>query len=451
MQPSCSKERHAKTSTFSLWSLAIWRFLGFFRSRSFPVLLLRFSSYCSIDLLMDFNPKHDPVHVPPDPPPDLGLGSFMNVTGGSESIGDSDFWFGGAKDLKPASVVKMKGAAMGSNVGSKVLEVPVVAESGIIRSVVLAESDVVCLGKVLGDNWRSRVLKEKIVFSNSDMRVSFSADTDLEGIIPGCSVNLLIEGLGMRNCPAELFSGQYGTVMEVLANLAKHRGSEDVGMGCNGGKDMVMREMNGRCKFSQLNPNVNVFDVNSFGSVDMLDKRKKRSIRNEGLQVKASKVMWDNNSYVKVPQEGNIVSKDEVLPDGACAIEMVDRLTKVGNKGMFRERVVRGSRRGGFDDNARMFSFSVAALNFSYKPGSKNGKIEGIGPVFKDSMDKSKEDVGQAASKMGLEKLGGKKNAKKVSMKKLIQEKSDEMSPYKISKDDMPFINIEEQCGIYCH
>ncbi|KAJ0816932.1 hypothetical protein HanPI659440_Chr00c09g0721021 [Helianthus annuus] len=195
---------------------------------------------------MDFNPKHDPVHVPPDPPPDLGLGSFLNVTGGSESIGDSDFWFGGAKDLKPASLVKMKGAAMGSNAGSKVLEVPVVAESGIIRSVVLAESDVVCLGKVLGDNWRSRVLKEKIMFSNSDMRVSFSADTDLEGIIPGCSVNLLIEGLGMRNCPAELFSGHYGTVMEVLANLAKHRGSEDVGMGCNGGKDMVMREMNGR-------------------------------------------------------------------------------------------------------------------------------------------------------------------------------------------------------------
>uniref|UniRef100_A0A251SMD5 Uncharacterized protein n=2 Tax=Helianthus annuus TaxID=4232 RepID=A0A251SMD5_HELAN len=104
--------------------------LWFFRSRSFPALLLRFSSYCSIDLLMDFNPKHDPVHVPPDPPPDLGLGSFLNVTGGSESIGDSDFWFGGAKDLKPASLVKMKGAAMGSNAGSKVLEVPVVAESG---------------------------------------------------------------------------------------------------------------------------------------------------------------------------------------------------------------------------------------------------------------------------------------------------------------------------------
>ncbi|KAJ0661609.1 putative transcription factor interactor and regulator CCHC(Zn) family [Helianthus annuus] len=81
---------------------------------------------------MDFNPKHDPVHVPPDPPPDLGLGSFLNVTGGSESIGDSDFWFGGAKDLKPASLVKMKGAAMGSNAGSKVLEVPVVAESDTV-------------------------------------------------------------------------------------------------------------------------------------------------------------------------------------------------------------------------------------------------------------------------------------------------------------------------------
>ncbi|MFS7948274.1 hypothetical protein Hanom_Chr06g00558021 [Helianthus anomalus] len=243
---------------------------------------------------MDFNPKHDSVHIPPDPPPDLGFGSFANVTSGADITG-------------------MKGTAISSKVCVSVVEVPVAAKSGNIPLVVLAESDVVCLGRVLGDNWRSRVLKEKIVFSNSDLRFSFSADTDLEVINAGCYVNLLIEGLGKRRCPIELFSSQYGSVFDVLSYLAKCSGTSD------GGNDMVMKEMS------------------VCGTIECLDKRKKRSVRNEGLQVKASKVMWDNRSTIKVPVEGKIACKDDVLPNGACSYELVDSFAKTRCKGRFRE------------------------------------------------------------------------------------------------------------------
>ncbi|KAJ0747533.1 hypothetical protein HanOQP8_Chr05g0190631 [Helianthus annuus] len=324
---------------------------------------------------MDFNPKHDSVHIPPDPPPDLGFGSFVNVTSGADTTGVNEFRFGGSKEMNSSSLLKTKDTTMGSKVCVSAMEVPTAAESSIIRSVVLAESDVVCLGRVLGDNWRSRVLKEKIVFSNSDLRVSFSADTDLEGINAGCSVNLLIEGLGKRSCPVELFSGQYGSVLEVLSNLAKCSGISE------GGNDIGMKEMSGIFKLPQMDPNINVFDIKSSRDIECLDKRKKRSIRNEGLQVKASKVMWDNRSYIKVPSGGKNACMDEILPDGACSFEMVDSLAKSGCKGRFRDGSVKGNRRGGFNDNA-MFSFSVTALNLSFKPGSKVGKIEGVSPVF---------------------------------------------------------------------
>ncbi|KAJ0744528.1 hypothetical protein HanPI659440_Chr10g0388691 [Helianthus annuus] len=309
---------------------------------------------------MDFNPKNDFVHIPPDPPPDLGFRCFSNVSSGSETTGFNEFGFGGSMEMNSSSLLKMKGAAMGAKVCASAVEVNTAAESGIIRSVVLAESDVVCLGRVLGDNWRSRVLKEKIVFSNSDLRVSFSADTDLKGINAGCSVNLLIEGLGKRSCPVELFSGQYGSVLDVLANLAKQKGSDDKGMGCNSGNEFVMKELSSRYKLSQLDPNTNVFDINNVGSVELMDKRKKRSFRNEGLQVKASKVMWDSNSYIKLPMEGSSACKDEVLPDGGNAVEILDSLSKLGCKGMCRDRIARSNKRVGFNDNARMFSFSVA-------------------------------------------------------------------------------------------
>ncbi|KAM0057836.1 hypothetical protein Hdeb2414_s0005g00163081 [Helianthus debilis subsp. tardiflorus] len=308
---------------------------------------------------MDFNPKHDSVHIPPDPPPDLGFGSFANVTSGVETAGINDFSFGGATEKNSSSLLKTKGSAMGSKVCARAVEVSAVAESG--------------------DNWKSRVLKEKIVFSNSDLRVSFSADTDLEGINAGCSVNLLIEGLGKRSCPVELFSGQYGSVLDVLASLAKQKGSDDEGMGGNSSNDFDMKESSCRFKLSQLDPNINVFDINNVGSVELMDKRKKRSFRNEGLQVKASKVMWDNNSYIKMPLEGSTACKDEVLPDGICAVEIMDNLTKMGCKGMCRDRVLRSNKKGGFNDNARMFNFSVAALNFAYNPGSLNGKVAGVG------------------------------------------------------------------------
>ncbi|KAM0025778.1 hypothetical protein Hdeb2414_s0021g00578561 [Helianthus debilis subsp. tardiflorus] len=149
---------------------------------------------------------------------------------------------------------------------------------------------------------------------SADLKVSFSVDSGLEDFKAGCVVNLLINGLGSRVCSSELFSGQYGSVLKVLAKLAKQRD----------GMDLVMKEVGGRVKFPQLNLNVNVFDRNSGGLLECLDKRKKRSVRNEGLKVKASKVVWDDKSYLKVPVEGEIACKDEVLPDGASAHELVD-------------------------------------------------------------------------------------------------------------------------------
>ncbi|MFS7966915.1 hypothetical protein Hanom_Chr09g00779591 [Helianthus anomalus] len=362
---------------------------------------------------MDFNPKLDSVLLPLDPPPDIGFGSFVNVSSGVDVTGVNEFRFGESKELNSSSLLKTKGTTTVSNVCVRTMEVPAAAESGIIHSVVLAESDVVCLGRVLGDNWRSRVLKEKIVFSHSDLRVSFSADFELEGIKAGSSVNLLIEGLGKGRCPVELFSGQYGSVLDVLGNLARQKGSDDVGRGCNGDSDMVMKERSGRSKFSQLNPNVSVFDVNSGGAIECLEKRKKRSIKNEGLQVKASTVMWNENSYVKIPLEGNVASKDEVLPDGACSFELVDSMAKTRNIGRSRDVYIRKNRSGGFNDNARLFSFFVAALNFSFKPGSLDGKSEGIVPVFGEQMDRSKEAVALIVRNYGLDRLGGKKIHKK--------------------------------------
>ncbi|MFS7929360.1 hypothetical protein Hanom_Chr04g00331641 [Helianthus anomalus] len=91
-----------------------------------------------------------------------------------------------------------------------------------------------------------------------------------------------------------------------------------------------------------------------------------------------------------------------------------------------------------------MFSFSVAALNFAYNLGSLNGKVAGVGAVFEGSVGKSKECIGQAVRKVGVENLERKVKGKKMSMRKLIREKSEEMSPYRISKVDMPFINSLE-------
>ncbi|MFS7912411.1 hypothetical protein Hanom_Chr02g00129651 [Helianthus anomalus] len=108
---------------------------------------------------------------------------------------------------------------------------------------------------------------------------------------------------------------------------------------------------------------------------------------------------------------------------------------------MHREGIMRGNRRGGFNDNAKMFSFSVAALNFSFNPGSENGKVKDVAPVFRDNVNNGNGVVGSLVKKDGMKRLGGSKNVKKASMKKLIREKSAEMSPYCISKADMPFIN----------
>ncbi|KAF5809453.1 hypothetical protein HanRHA438_Chr04g0167491 [Helianthus annuus] len=168
---------------------------------------------------MDLIPKIDSVHISPDPPPDLGFGSIVNESEGLMSFGEG---YIGKGDFKEDGVANM-------NVGMESMKtndaglVSAGADKGIIRSVVLTESDIICLGNVLGENWKSRVLSEKIVFNNSDLKVSFSVDSGLEDFKAGCVVNLLINELGSRVCSSELFSGQYGSVLEVLAKLAKQR------------------------------------------------------------------------------------------------------------------------------------------------------------------------------------------------------------------------------------
>ncbi|KAJ0786224.1 hypothetical protein HanOQP8_Chr02g0052871 [Helianthus annuus] len=322
---------------------------------------------------MDFIPKHDSVHIPPDPPPDLGDRGFISEPVGLRFSGEGICGVGGLKNSDED--LKMKDVGMGWSDSARVSEISVGLDSGISRSIILSEDDLVCLGNVLGDNWKSRVLNEKLVFNNSDLKVSFSADSGLNGLRVGCSVNLIIEGLDGGDCYDEICSYQFGSVLEVLTKLAKCGGRM-------GGKDMFMKEVSGRVKFPQLDPNSNVFDLNSSGILNFMDKRKKRSIRNEGLMVKASKVMWDDKLCMKVPLEGSVAGKDEVLPDGACAHELAATLVSLGNKGMNRDGMVRSSRRSGFNDNARMFSFSVAALNFSFNPGSKDGKVQEPAPDF---------------------------------------------------------------------
>ncbi|KAM0012664.1 hypothetical protein Hdeb2414_s0050g00751301 [Helianthus debilis subsp. tardiflorus] len=370
---------------------------------------------------MDFTPKHESNHIPPDTQPDLGVGVFSIEPDGLVFSDGSNFRFGGLKED-----LKMNDAGLGWSNRIRVSEVPVGMDSGIIHSIILRETDMVCLGNVLGDNWRSRVLNEKLV-SSSDLKVSFSADAGLDGFKVGCHVNLIIEGLGRGDGYDEVCSDQYGYVLEVVAKLDKYGGRTD-------GKDLVMKEMGGRTKSPQLDPNINVFDLNVVGSFETTKKRKKRSIRNEGLKVKASKVMWDDKSFVKVPIEGSVVGKDEVLPDGACAHELAASLESLGNKGMNRDGMLRSSRRSGFNDNARMFRFSVAALNFSFNPGSKDGKVKEPVPEFKASGGKNiSGTIGIDKKGIGV-KMGGDKINKRVSMKKLIQEKSAENSPYRISK-----------------
>ncbi|KAJ0501804.1 hypothetical protein HanRHA438_Chr11g0507051 [Helianthus annuus] len=251
---------------------------------------------------MDFIPKHDSVHIPPDPPPDLGDRGFILEPVGLRFSGEGICGVGGLKNSEED--LKMKDVGMGWSDSARVSEISVGLDSGISRSIILSEDDLVCLGNVLGDNWKSRVLSEKLVFNNSDLKVSFSADSGLNGLRVGCSVNLIIEGLDRGDCYDEICSYQFGSVLEVLTKLAKCGGRM-------GGKDMFMKEVSGRVKFPQLDPNSNVFDLNSSGFLNFMDKRKKRSIRNEGLMVKASKVMWDDKLCMKVPLEGIVAGKDE--------------------------------------------------------------------------------------------------------------------------------------------
>ncbi|KAJ0951019.1 hypothetical protein HanPSC8_Chr02g0055101 [Helianthus annuus] len=387
---------------------------------------------------MEFTPERGVFLVPPDPPPESGVGGMSVKLEGVKGFSDS---------VKKASLVPEAGVVQSSfgsgnpcmkedaeelNSGVRVSSGGLVTDRGMFTSVLLSKADLVNLKNVLGVNWKQRLFNEKLMFSNSDLKVSFSVDSDLNESGDSNRVNILLEGKDVHECPSELFSGNFGSVLEVLSKIDKIKGGVDCFMDKGVLDDSIMKDVGGRGKFSQIDTSVNVFDVNSSAGFVMMDKRKKRSVRNEGLQVKALKAMWGENAAIKILLDEDVGCKYDVLPDGACVVEMAKSLANVGCKGVCKDKVWKKVQRGGFNDDARRFKFSVTALNFSFSPGSTNGKKKVVMPVFckEEGKGLSGGDRGKCVDN-GF-KDGGRKSIKKESMKKLIQKKVAELEPYKI-------------------
>ncbi|KAJ0886058.1 hypothetical protein HanRHA438_Chr09g0374981 [Helianthus annuus] len=396
---------------------------------------------------MEFTPKSGVFLVPPDPPPVTGVGGLFVMPEGLKGFSDS---VKGASLLPEVGVVQsscglgnscMEEAVEELKSGVRVSSGGLVIDKGMFSSVFLSMADFDYLKSVLGVNWKQRLFNEKLMFSNSDLKVSFSVDSDLTENGDSNRVNILLEGKDIHECPSELFSGKFGSVLELLTKIDKIKGGVDSFVDKWVLDDSIMKDGGGRGKVSQIDASVNVFDVNSSVGFVMMDKRKKRSVRNEGLQVKAFKAMWGDNAAVKILLDEDVGSKYDVLPDGACALEMAKSLANVGCKGVCKDKLWKKVQKGGFNDDARRFKFSATALNFSFSPGSNDGKKKVVMPVFckEEGNGFSGGDMGKFVDK-GL-KVGGRKSIKKESMKKLIQKKVAELEPYKVTKADMPFIN----------
>ena len=57
-----------------------------------------------------------------------------------------------------------------------------------------------------------------------------------------------------------------------------------------------------------------------------LEKRKKRSVRNEGIIVKNRKIMWDEESYVRAEVNSGMMNGEEVLPDVVNTKEILNSI-----------------------------------------------------------------------------------------------------------------------------
>ncbi|MFS7929523.1 hypothetical protein Hanom_Chr04g00333481 [Helianthus anomalus] len=348
-----------------------------------------------------------PDGIPPDIPPDLCSEVRVNGVEGSAGF---------PPDIPPD--LSLGNSVEVPMVVSKVSRGVPFSDSGIAFSITLTDGDLLFLKEWLGDNWVARMFNEKLEIGDSKLLVSFRSESDLWEFGVNFVVILCVEGVGLQECDFGVLANLYGSVQEILAGIVHL-------CRCRSGSVV---------KFPQLEVNANAFELNSNASLVVLDKRKKRSVRNEGTQVKACKVIWGGDNVSKVPVMGDGEFCKEVLPDGAAAGEMVDELGRErvigGEKGV----VKRSKKSSDLVKQGQQFTFATSVLKLEFNPGSSDGIAKEVMPMFSENI----------VNKVGDEVAGiGKVNKSKgsVSMKKLIKEKSAELKPYCISKKDLPLFN----------
>ncbi|KAJ0521407.1 hypothetical protein HanIR_Chr10g0470541 [Helianthus annuus] len=337
-----------------------------------------------------------PAGIPPDIPPNLGSDVRVNGLEGSVLV---------SKGCQEKDLSSMDDLSLGITdevpmVVSKASRGIPFSDSGIAFSIALSDRDLHFLKEWLGDNWVARMFNEKLEIGDSKLMVSFRSESDLREFGVNFAVILCVEGLGLQGCDFEICSCRSGSVV----------------------------------KFPQLEVNAKAFELNNNASLVLMDKRKKRSVRNEGTQVKACKVSWDGNNVSKVTVKGDGEFCKEVLPDGAAAGQMVDELGKERGVGGEKEVVKRSKKSSDLIMQGQQFSFATSVLKLEFNPGSRDGNVKEVMPLFSENkVNKAGEEVS------GIGKVNKSKGS--VSMKKLIQEKSAELTPYRISKKDLLLLN----------
>ncbi|MFS8021036.1 hypothetical protein Hanom_Chr16g01422741 [Helianthus anomalus] len=353
-----------------------------------------------------------PPRVPPDVPPDLGSGAGFDGAEGlllaegssSESVGLFGDQMNVSSDQRMGEVVIVPAEI------SKVSRGFQISDTGIAYWIVLSEVDLVFLKGMLGDNWVFRMFNEKLELGNSDLRVSFKSEADLEGFGVNFSVMLCVEGRGLQGCDFEQISGLFGSVQEILAGMVQL---------CGINSESVDREGDERnsVKFPQLEVNVNAFEVNSDASFVLLNKRKKRSIKKEGTRVKTCKVLWGKENYIRKAVSGSEEVCHEVLPDGAAACEMAAELGRKKRVDGVKEVIKKSGKGNEISIQGQQFKFASSVLDLKFSPGSSDGMFREEVPIISGNRDVVKGEMINMGQKV-------ERSSKSVSMKKLIKEKT---------------------------
>ncbi|MFS7905389.1 hypothetical protein Hanom_Chr01g00047091 [Helianthus anomalus] len=329
--------------------------------------------------------------VPPDIPPDLRLDPGLIGSEGSVqlSIGASVSQLG----LNDGRMDSSEGNGLGEGIAeptvvSKVSRGFRTSDSGIAFSVILSNEDLLFLKDMLGENWMFRMFNEKLGIGGSDLKVFFKSESDLGGFGVSFEVLLCVEGAGLLGVDFDQISGLYGSVREILAGIVQICSSK-----LGSGVEVDMRDT---LKFPQLDVNVNGFDLNNNGALVFMNKRKKRSIKNEGSQVKSSRVLQDNGSCVKLTVKGSEEVCKEVLPDGAAVGEMTVELSKSGRTGGVKENIKKNGKGNEGSVQDQQFRFATSVLELKYSPGSSDGKMKVEVPVFSGVKEGSNGERGVA-------------------------------------------------------